>query len=166
MMAAATYILPQHLPDASRSSMDFYDTAFFRANGSNPQLPRPEEVRRLSGANKSHPQPTPVVFEDLNLIVKYGPHVKIAEAQCLWIIRRVLGNAVPVPEAYGWRVDGRDVFIYMQLIRGHRLKDRWESLTITEKANICDELRGITTTLRQVRQDPSDLFIGRHNPHM
>ena len=61
------------------------------------------------------------------------------------------GNAVPVPEVYGWRVDGRDVFIYMQLIRGDRLKDRWESLTITEKATICDELRDITTALRQAQ---------------
>ena len=164
-MAAATYILPQHLPDASRPSTDFHDAAFFRENGSNQQLPRPEEVRRLSGANSLHPQPTPVVFEELNLIVKYGPHVKIAEAQCLWIIRRVLGNAVPVPEVYGWHVDGRDVFIYMQLIRGQRLKDRWQSLTITEKTTICDELRGITTALRQVKQSPSDPFIGRHNLH-
>jgi hypothetical protein len=165
-MAAAAYILPQHLPDASRSSMNFHDTAFFRANGSNPQLPRPEEVRRLSGVNKLHPQPTPVVFEDLNLIVKYGPHVKIAEARCLWIIWRMLGNAVPVPEVYDWRVDGRGVFIYMQLIRGDRLKDRWESLTIAEKATICDELRGITTALRQAKQNRSDPFIGRHKPHM
>jgi hypothetical protein len=77
-----------------------------------PQLPRPEEVRRLSGVNQLHPQPIPVIFEDLNLIVKYGPHVKIAEAQCLWIISRVLGNAVRLPEVHGWRIDGRDVFIH------------------------------------------------------
>lgn len=71
----------------------------------------PPEVRALSGTDQARPQPRPVIFEHLNLIVKFGPHVTVAEAQCLWVIKRLLCDEVLVPEVYGWRVDGRDVFI-------------------------------------------------------
>lgn len=70
-------------------------------------------------------RPRPVIMEHLNLLVKFGPRVTIAEAQCLWLIRMTLGDRVPVPEVYGWRVDGNEVFIYMQLVQGVMLKDRW-----------------------------------------
>jgi aminoglycoside phosphotransferase (APT) family kinase protein len=62
-----------------------------------------------------------VIFEHLNL---FGPQVAIAEAQCLCVIKKVLRDEAPVPEVYGWQVDGRDVFIYMQYVRGETLKDR------------------------------------------
>jgi aminoglycoside phosphotransferase (APT) family kinase protein len=100
-----------------------------------------------------------VKFEHLNLIVKFGPHVTTAEAQCLLVIKRVLDDKVPMPEVYGWRVDGRDVFIYMQLAQGETLNDRWDSLSISDKITICDHLRQIPTSL-QVEQDPNELFIG------
>jgi hypothetical protein len=31
---------------------------------------------------------------------------------------------------YGWRVDGMDVFIYMQLVQGQRLKEYWDDLGV------------------------------------
>jgi len=65
-----------------------------------------------------------------------------------------------VPEVYGWRVDGRDVFVYMQLVRGETLKGQWDSLSIADKITVCDHLRQIMTSLRQVEQEPNDLFIG------
>ncbi len=47
-----------------------------------------------------------VRFEDLNLVVKYGRENTIAEALCLWAIRRFLPDQVPVPEVHGWCEDG------------------------------------------------------------
>lgn len=159
-MPANPQIHATGLPDGRELKMDFLESSFFKNNGPNRCLPTPTEVRALSGTNQARPQPLPVIFEHLNLIVKFGPHVAIAEAQCLWVIKRVLRNEVPVPEVYGWRVDGRDVFIHMQYVRGETLKDQWDSLSFADKTSVCDHIREITTSLRQVEQDPNDSFIG------
>jgi hypothetical protein len=139
--------------------MDFLDSSFFKSNQC---LPTPTEVRALSTASKLHTHPPPVIFEHLNLLVKFGPRVTIAEAQTLWIVRKTLLNEVPVPEVYGCRVGGRNVFIYMQLVQGERLKERWDSLSIAAKTDICNELRTIVASLRRVKQDSSDPFIGMY----
>ena len=65
-----------------------------------------------------------------------------------------------LPEVYGWRVHDDQVFIYMQLIQGQALIDQWDSLSISDKMVICDQLRGIVTSLRSVEQNPDDMFIG------
>jgi tRNA A-37 threonylcarbamoyl transferase component Bud32 len=101
-----------------------------------------------------------VTFDHLDLIVKFGPQVSVVEAICLWAVKRILHDKVPVPEVYGWRIDGDTVFIYMQLIRGDLLQDRWDSLNDFEKTVVCDQLRQIATDLQKVEQEPSDPFIG------
>lgn len=148
------------LPDATKQEMDFLGSSFFKSNGPNRSLPTPAEVRALSPTHTTKPQPPPVKFEHLNLIVKFGPHVSIAEAQCLWFMRKVLPHKVPVPKVYGWRVDQQHVFIYMQLIRGRRLKDQWTLLSGSDKVAVCNKMRQIVRCLRQVEQDPHDRFIG------
>ncbi|KAL2014878.1 hypothetical protein VTN00DRAFT_2403 [Thermoascus crustaceus] len=153
-------IYPSMLPDGANAEMDFRDTSFFKVND---QLPTPAQVRAMSnGADETHVHPPPVIFEDLNLLVKFGQYVYIAEAQCLWAIRRVLHDEVPVPEVFGWRVDDGMVFIYMELIRGDTLKDRWNSLSVADRAAVCDQLKRIVTSLRRVKQD-TDQFIGSIN---
>ncbi len=100
-------------------------------------MPTPAEGRALSPTDAPSAQPLPIKFEALNLIVKFGPLVLVAEAQCLWLIRKVLPHEIPVPEVYGWRVDGRLMFIYMELIRGPTfLPERWDSLSVSDK-NSC-----------------------------
>ena len=148
------------LPDASKQVMDFLESSFFKTNGPDRRLPTPAEVRTLSPTHITRPQPPPVKFEHLNLIVKFGPHVSVEEAQCLWLIRSILSREVPVPEVYGWRVDRRQVFIYMQLIRGPTLEDRWNSLSDSDKAAVCNQICQIVRSLRQVEQHPHDRFIG------
>lgn len=147
----------QQLPEA-KYDMEFLDSSFFRDRNPNQRLPTPAEVRALSVGDKL--KPPPVIFEHLDLLVKFGPRVTVAEGQCLWIIKRILRDVVPVPEVYGWKVDGSEVFVYMQYSRGQRLKDRWESLSITEKTEICNQLGDIMRALRQVSQSPRDQFIG------
>lgn len=49
----------------------------------------------------------------------------------------------------------------MQLIQERELIDQWDSLGISDKMAVCDQLRGIVTSLRSVEQDPDDTFIGK-----
>ncbi|PWY72145.1 hypothetical protein BO94DRAFT_539277 [Aspergillus sclerotioniger CBS 115572] len=113
-------IPPSKLPDPTKPKADFLESSFFAKP--NRRLPSPAEVKALSrDFTKSRQQP--VVFEHLNLIVKLGRTVTVAEAQCLWMLRRVFGDTVPVPEIYGWRTDEDYVFIYMELIDGRTLHD-------------------------------------------
>ena len=156
-MAYPTTIHSSQVPQV-RQEMDFLDSSFFQSKQPSQHLPTPAEVRALS--ELKNPRPPPVIIEHLNLLVKFGPRVTVAEAQCLWLIRRILGDEVPVPEVYGWRVDGLEVFIYMQLVRGVTLKDRWEHLNALEKTSVCGQLCRMVTSLRQLKQEPSDQFIG------
>jgi hypothetical protein len=159
-MPANTQIPATGLPSGTGPEMDFLESSFFKNNRLRQCLPTLAEVRALSGTGQSMSQPPPMKFEHLNLIVKFGPHVSIGEALCLWAIESVLSDEVPVPEVYGWRVDGRDTFIYMQLVQGETLMDRWHSLNAADKTAICDHLRQIMMSLRQVEQNPHDSFIG------
>jgi hypothetical protein len=98
------------LPDASKKSIDFLDSSFFKVHGPARRLPTLAEVTALLEPGSNRTQPPPIRFKELDLLVKFGSHVSVSEAQCLWVIRRTLGNHVPVPEVYAWRVDGRQVF--------------------------------------------------------
>lgn len=122
----------------------------------NRRLPKPAEVRALSHLRH------PVIFKDLDIFVKFGPfpEVTVAEAQCLWIIKQGFQGLVPVPDVYGWRVDESDVFIYMELIHGQTLYDRFDNLDSSEKKTPCDQLCHIISTLRQQEQDPAEKYIG------
>ena len=151
---------PTWLPVTALSQMEFLDSSFFQLHRPNHRLPAPAEVRALSGAGLVHPRPPPVKFESLSLIVKFGYHVTIYEAQCLRIIKRVFNDEIPVPEVYDWRVHDDQVFIYMQFIQGQVLIDQWDSLSISDKTVICDQLRGIVTSLRSIEQNPDNVFIG------
>lgn len=125
----------------------------------NAQLPTPAEIRSAAGAEYRRGRPPPVRFPSLNFFVKYGSEITIAEGQCLWAIRRTLPS-IPVPEVYGWRWDNDEVFIYMELIDGVTLESVWRDLDLEEKLDICKQLRPMLEDLRDLKQDPSDTFIG------
>ncbi|KAE8131108.1 hypothetical protein BDV38DRAFT_276220 [Aspergillus pseudotamarii] len=109
--------------------IDFTDTSFFTSSP-NRHLPTPAQVRALSKDIDTCPQPTPIKFENLNLIVKFGLYVKTAEALNLWMIKKVFHN---------------------------KCRD---SLGTMEKGAISDQLSQIMESLRRLEQDPSDQFIG------
>jgi hypothetical protein len=141
-------------PDPTKLEMDFTESSFFKLSGGKRHLPTPAEVR------VSLIQKNVVRFENLNLLVKFGDNVKVAEAQSQWALRRAIGDKVPIPEVYGWRVDQGQVFIYMQLIPGPTLKQGWHSLNDSDKEAVCHQLRQIIDSLRQVKQDAPNPFIG------
>lgn len=93
-------------------------------------------------------------------MVKYGDCV-IPEGQCLWTIRTYLGDTVPVPEVYGWCRDKEEDFLYMELVKGATLEQRWGALSDSDRLAICDQLHLIVDDLRRIEQDPSDCFIGK-----
>jgi thiamine kinase-like enzyme len=67
---------------------------------------------------------------------------------------------VAVPEVYGWRRDGEGLFVFMELIEGETLLDRWEDLTEQEKTQISLELGSMVRALRRLKRPAGEEFIG------
>ncbi|KAF2674159.1 hypothetical protein BT63DRAFT_419466 [Microthyrium microscopicum] len=142
--------------------LQFQDTAFFiHKRGS---FPAPEEVRskniHLNGNRAWGSRPPPVPFPELGLIVKFGSEITIAEGQCLWYLNSYLKDSVPTPEVFGWLQDGNEVFIYMELIKGDTLKERWPLLNEEEKGTICTQIGGCMEAWKELRQEKEPYFIG------
>ncbi|EFR00617.1 phosphotransferase enzyme family protein [Nannizzia gypsea CBS 118893] len=155
-------LLLSQLPSDELATMDFRGSSFFKTNKS---LPTTDEVMALSTyPHKTYYDPPPVIFDQLGLLVKFGQRITIAEAQCVWAMQELFGDKVPVPELFGWRVRNGLVFIYMQLVRGDTLADRWDCMPEKDRISICDELREIITSLRELRYGDTDQpFIGSIN---
>ncbi|KAF9773442.1 hypothetical protein IL306_008723 [Fusarium sp. DS 682] len=149
----------------SKKNVTFRDSTFFSRNWPVATFPTPDQVRAKSeaGDHVLHKEGT-VIFKSLGLVVKFGkePRVTVAEGQCLWWLRRYLPS-VPVPEIYGWIDDDGEIFLYMHLVEGVTLENRWDYLCKEEKVGICEELRDIVVQLRRVKRDPKDQFLGQIN---
>lgn len=101
------------MPDGTVDDLDFLDSAFFRNKPPTHSIPTLEQVgARALAENADVTQPKPVRFENPSLVVKFGPHVTIAEAQCLRAIKEVLGGQVSVPEKSSLGVKLRMGFSY------------------------------------------------------
>lgn len=157
-------ISSKSLPSAG--SATFTDSSFFSRNGPDAQLPSPADVRARSATQpKWTRRYQPARFEELGLVVKFGgaPRVTVAEGQCLWALRHALPN-FPVPEVYGWTHDDGEVFIFMELVQGVTLEDRWDALDRTERTGICTQLASLLAVLRSLRHAPDDgFFLGHVN---
>ena len=153
------FLVPSLLPSGKEAT--FYDYAF-SATGTR-TLPSPEAVRKAAGPRALGYSPQPVKFLDLNLVVKYGSRITIAEGQCLWAIGKFCPT-VPVPKVYGWCQDDAEgymeTFIYMELVEGVTLEDAWPDLEVEEKYEVCSQLSMILQDLRELKQDPDNQFIG------
>ncbi|KAF2280463.1 kinase-like protein [Westerdykella ornata] len=155
------------------ANFDVRPSSFFQHHD---QLPSPEEVRSRARAQYSagtywgwrtggvkeryNRRPTPAVFEEMSLFVKWGSEIKVIEGQTLYALRHSCGDSVPVPEIYGWRTDGHETFLYMEAISRTTLEDVWSGMEEDDRLRICSELRTILHNLRQLKQSPEDKFIG------
>jgi aminoglycoside phosphotransferase (APT) family kinase protein len=99
------------------------------------------------------------MFPKLNVFVKFGRKVSTAEAVCLWVVKWHLQGQVPVPDVYGWRVDGQDVFLFMELVPGVILRERWDQLSYQDRLLVCDELRFMISQLTEIA--PHRAFYGQ-----
>lgn len=155
-------ILPIHiLPSATE--IYFHDSSFFTRHGDAQKLPSPAQVRARSNNNASSCSgtPPPVRFPaPLNLLVKYGREITIAEGQCLWAIRKFLGGRSPRPRSL--RVvsrRGRD--FYLHGAGGWAYEGAMGALSREDQFVLCEQLRGIVAALRRLEQDPEERFVGR-----
>lgn len=152
----------------------FYTSWFFDKFGPKAQLPTPDEVVAIgTRANKETyggyiQRPPPVRFSNLGILVKWGEYITPAEAVCLHTLRTEFGDQVPVPELYGWHDQPADprrglprlVFIYMEEVIGHTLKERYESLQSEEEAAIAHQLGAMIAHLRTLRPCSSEPCVG------
>lgn len=74
-----------------------------------------------------------MIFEDLDLIVKFGPYVTVTEAQCLWMLKRIFKDKVPVPEIFGWHMKGIMYSFVWNISEDKTLKARWDDLDGPDK---------------------------------
>ncbi|KAF8598105.1 kinase-like protein [Ceratobasidium sp. AG-I] len=161
-------LLPSTLPLST--SVVFETSSYFTRHHPNSSLPSPTEVRaeaiRKNPSQAKRYTPPPVHFPSLGLTVKYGRNVAISEGQCLWAIRNLLGNDVPVPEVYGWTTDCGLVYVYMEHIEGETLEAQWDYLSEVDKVDVCRQLHTMLAHLRRLKQAPTDPFIGNvgHGP--
>ncbi|KAK7430658.1 hypothetical protein QQZ08_002700 [Neonectria magnoliae] len=157
------YIDISTLPDISKAEMDFLDSSFFQSDKSpRPQLPTPTSIIQQYGDGGARV----VKIESLNIAVKinHASYLRLEEAQTIRVIRQIFPNGeVPVPELFGWRRHGDQIFIYMSLIHGQTLREAWSSLTEDEKVSIRNELGQIVTSLRLDYEEGPFLAIKSFN---
>lgn len=144
------------------------ESSFFKKNRGS-TLPTPAEIRAISkrSANihsTSFNRPPPVIIQSLGLVVKYGADVTVVEAQTQMMLCKHLKIQVPVPEVFGWTEDGCQTFIYMSLIEGETLQQKWGDMNEDERQSICEELKYMVKAWRALEQDSNDHYIGKFLP--
>lgn len=79
----------------------------------------------------------------------------------MWALRKFLPQ-VRVPEVYGWRRDGNELFLFTELTNGETLHNRWKDLTAQEKTQVCTELDTVVSALHpSLERPPKDEFIAK-----
>ncbi|GAM90437.1 hypothetical protein ANO11243_084800 [Dothideomycetidae sp. 11243] len=152
-------------PDITQPSMDFQDTSYFQTTSDSvPTLPSPTEVCRYQPDVRQGV----AIIKSLGLIVKYGhrSRVKLEEAQTLRALSRAVPHELlPVPEVFGWRVQGERHFLYMSLVDGGTLRESWPTLADSERRGICGQLARVVSTLRRMTRATPEHSISRHRLH-
>lgn len=141
------------------------DSSFFREHRAS-TLPNPAEVRAINAGSGNFRgtmfnRPPPVKFPSLGLIVKYGADTTVTEAETQHMVYKQLKDRVPVPEVFGWTENGGQVFIYMALISGETLEQRWGALNDEERKAICKELNGMVKAWRLLEKPDQVLYVGK-----
>lgn len=96
----------------------------------------------------------------LGLLVKYGADVTISETRTQILLRDHLQDQVPIPEVFGWAEDTGQRFIYMSLIEGETLQERWGTMNEVERRAVCDELSYMVKAWRALKQDWDGRYVG------
>lgn len=145
--------------------INLLESSFFKEQRAS-ALPSPAEVRALNRQTGRGLRPVPVSIPSLGLLVKYGQDVTFTEVETQVFIHEQLRNHhVPTPEVFGYAEDEGQRFIYMALMEGDSLQERFAKLTEVERRAVCAELRGMVDTWRRVlEQDQADLYIGNEHP--
>ncbi len=143
----------------------FPQSSFFQERRA-PALPSPAEVRALNEATGQFRatlfnHPDPLIIPSLGLLVKYGADVTMAEIETQVLMRERLQGRVPIPEVFGWAEDGGQRFMYMSLVDGDTLQERFRAMNESERQTVCMELRSMVNAWRSLTQE-SDGYIGKY----
>lgn len=144
-------------PHAMRTEMEYHDSTYFTSQ-QQARLPTPAEVIALGHVRRG--RAFVASLESRGLFVKYGPDVRVEEALSMRALRSLLGSKVPIPEIFGWRRDQKETFIYMQLMPGPNLEERWDTINENDKVAVTDQLHDIMKSLRSVKQCSQAPLIG------
>lgn len=152
-------------PSNHNTTRTISESSFFREHRES-TLPTPVEVRAINTESgnirgTSFNRPPPVKFPSLGLIVKYGADTTITEAETQSMVYKQLKGKVPVPEVFGWSEDGGQVFIYMSLIEGEPLEQRWGALNEEEREAVCKELNSMVKSWRSLEHPGQVLYVGK-----
>ncbi|KAK9854401.1 hypothetical protein MYU51_004419 [Penicillium brevicompactum] len=154
-----------HSPSHNKTRI-LYDSSFFKEHRAT-TLPTPTELRAINKESGNirgiyFNRPPPVKFPSLGLIVKYGADATIVEAETQHMVHNKLKGKVPVPEVFGWTEDSGQVFIYMSLIEGETLEQRWGALNEEEREAVCRELNGMAKIWKTLDYPNHDhiLYVG------
>ncbi|OKL59617.1 hypothetical protein UA08_05445 [Talaromyces atroroseus] len=152
-----------HCPVHATDHSDLPESSFFKERRA-PALPTPAEIRAVGkklGDSRAtdFDRPSPVMFPSLGMIVKYGANVTVVEAQTQMVVYKHLKGQVPVPEVFEWTEDQR--FIYMPLIEGETLQERWSGMDEDERQDVCEELKHMAKAWRSLQEDRYDSSIGK-----
>jgi hypothetical protein len=133
-----------------------------------PTLPTPAEIRAINKASggiraMGLGRPPPVIIPEKELLVKYGSSVTPTEAPTQKMLHECLQGQVPIPRVFHWTEDGGQRFIYMALIEGDTLEERWADMNEGERLAVCKELRNMVKAWRALEQDGHDHYIGKGN---
>ena len=101
------------------------------------------------------------MIPSLGLVAKYGADTTVTEAQTQIMIDKHLKGQVPASEAFGWAEDEGQLFIYMSLVEGETLQERWGTMDVNERLSVCEEARCIVKAWRSLKQDGHDHYIGK-----
>ena len=108
-------LTPPHQAMVNAQIIPEGDSVFFSNWAGPTELPSPDEVREHYNVLDRRASVIVRLFH-LDLVVKYGPHVRAAEGQALWVIEHF--TDVRAPTVYGWFQDGAEMFLYMSLVDG------------------------------------------------
>lgn len=84
----------------------------------------------------------------------------LTEVQTQVAIREQFRTEVPTPEVFGWAQDGGQGFIYMALVDGDPLYERWKGMNEDERLSVCAQVRKMVGAWRSLVQDDDDPYIG------
>ncbi|KAK6508999.1 hypothetical protein TWF481_003765 [Arthrobotrys musiformis] len=149
---------PSDFPAAE--NVDFLETAFFRADKSR-KLPTPSEVRSRAPDSGTY-RPFLIWFTEngMNLVVKWGDYITIAEGQVYWMLKKKLKEEIPTPEIYGWRTQGGQVFLYLECTDGLQLEEVYGQLDHSDKMELAGQIKKFKAALGRLYQDPQERFLG------
>ncbi|KKK14603.1 hypothetical protein ARAM_006402 [Aspergillus rambellii] len=120
----------------------FPESSFFKERRA-AALPTPAEIRAINEKSGS-----------LDATNFNRPALSLYRLWDYWL------SQVPTPEIFGWTEDGRQIFIYMSLIEGESLQERWSGMSEGEKRAVCEELKNIVKMWRSLKQGKQDYYIG------